>query len=165
MDRACFCRGVVFRGVPGIHNILIVLCPRCAKTPPIPPARVGRHLGLGIKQKIPGVPAGAVGCRIQDPGSRGYRWLKKQTFRTARAQRTVRPHMVPVPALNLTTSLRGDFGHVTPFVHISSICHKKACRGDGRGAPKGKRAIDFSRKYWNTTAAAVAANMPPPHIP
>ena len=27
-------------------------------------------------KKIPGVPAGAVGCRIQDPGIRGSRWWK-----------------------------------------------------------------------------------------
>ena len=31
------------------------------------------------------------GCRIQDPGTHGYRWWKKANFRTARAQRTVRP--------------------------------------------------------------------------
>ena len=27
-----------------------------------------------LKQKIPGIPTGAVGCRIQDPRTRGYRW-------------------------------------------------------------------------------------------
>ena len=32
------------------------------------------------KRKIPGVPAGAVGCRVQDPGTRGYRWWKTADF-------------------------------------------------------------------------------------
>ena len=32
------------------------------------------------KTKIPGVPAGAAGCRIQDPGTRGYRWWKTADF-------------------------------------------------------------------------------------
>jgi hypothetical protein len=40
MDHASFCRGVVFRGVPGIHNVrsgtVPALCPHCAKTPPDP---------------------------------------------------------------------------------------------------------------------------------
>ena len=44
-----------------------------------------------LKQKIPGVPAGAAGCRVQEPGTHGYRWWKTADFRTARAQRTVRP--------------------------------------------------------------------------
>ena len=35
---------------------------------------LGPVASIGLKQKIPGVPAGAVGCRIQDPGTRGYRW-------------------------------------------------------------------------------------------
>ena len=38
IDHARFCRWVVFRGVPGINNVIIgavpALCPRCAKTPP-----------------------------------------------------------------------------------------------------------------------------------
>ena len=38
MDHARFCRWVVFRGVPGINNVIIgvvpALRPRCAKTPP-----------------------------------------------------------------------------------------------------------------------------------
>ena len=33
-----------------------------------------------LKQKTPGVPAGAVGCRIQDPGTRDYRWCKTADF-------------------------------------------------------------------------------------
>ena len=37
IDHACFFRWVIFRGVPGINNVIIgavcVLCPRCAKTP------------------------------------------------------------------------------------------------------------------------------------
>ena len=33
----------------------------------------------------------ALGCRIQDPGTRGYRWWKQPTFHTARAQHMVRP--------------------------------------------------------------------------
>ena len=40
MDHARFCRGVVFRGVPGMNNVIIgavhTLCPCCAKTPPVP---------------------------------------------------------------------------------------------------------------------------------
>ena len=32
------------------------------------------------QKKIPGVPAGAVGCRIQDLWSRGYRWWKTADF-------------------------------------------------------------------------------------
>ena len=44
-----------------------------------------------FKKKIPGLPAGAVGCRIQDPGSVATGGGKQPTFRTARAQRTVRP--------------------------------------------------------------------------
>ena len=32
------------------------------------------------KKKIPGVPAGAVGCRIQDPGNHGSRWWKTADF-------------------------------------------------------------------------------------
>ena len=48
------------------------------------------------QKEIPGVPAGgAVGCRMQDLGIRGYRWWKTADFShsagTARAQRTVRP--------------------------------------------------------------------------
>ena len=31
-------------------------------------------------EKIPGVPAGAVGCRIQDPGTHHCRWWKKADF-------------------------------------------------------------------------------------
>ena len=38
MDHARFCRGVVFKGVPGIPNVMIgavrALCLRCAKMPP-----------------------------------------------------------------------------------------------------------------------------------
>ena len=38
MDHTSFCRGVVFRGVPGINSVTIgfvhALCLRCAKTPP-----------------------------------------------------------------------------------------------------------------------------------
>ena len=52
----------------------------------------GKHQ---TKKQIPGVPAGAVGCRIQDPGICGYRWWKTADFsyraRTAHAQLTVRP--------------------------------------------------------------------------
>ena len=47
------------------------------------------------QKKIPGVPAGAAGCRNKDPGTRGYRWWKTAAFshsaRTAHAKRTVRP--------------------------------------------------------------------------
>ena len=32
------------------------------------------------KKKMPVVPAGAVGGRIQDPGTRGYRWSKTADF-------------------------------------------------------------------------------------
>ena len=35
---------------------------------------LGPVASIRLKQKIPGVPAGAVGCRIRDPGTRGYRW-------------------------------------------------------------------------------------------
>ena len=35
---------------------------------------LGPVASIRRKQKIPGVPAGAVGCRNQDPGTRGYRW-------------------------------------------------------------------------------------------
>ena len=56
----------------------------------------GTHGKHQTKNTIPGVSAGAVWCRIQDPGTLGYRWWKTADFshsaRTARAQRTVRPH-------------------------------------------------------------------------
>ena len=51
--------------------------------------------GIRLKPKIPGVPAGAVGCSIQDPGPRGYWGWKTADFSqsagTARAQRTCTP--------------------------------------------------------------------------
>ena len=50
---------------------------------------------LGLVTESTSVPAGAVGCRIQDPGTHGYRWWQTAGFshsvRTVRAQRTVRP--------------------------------------------------------------------------
>ena len=50
------------------------------------------------KQKIPGVPAGAVGCRIQDPGSRGYRWWKTADFsHSARCAPAIIPDCLPKP--------------------------------------------------------------------
>ena len=43
--------------------------------------------GIRLKNIIPGVPAGAVGCRIQDPGTHGKQQAnsggKPPTFRTA----------------------------------------------------------------------------------
>ena len=35
---------------------------------------------IRLNKKIPGAPAGAVGCRIQDPGAHGYRWWKTADF-------------------------------------------------------------------------------------
>ena len=39
LDHACFCRWVVFRGVPGVNNVIIGtvrgLCACCARTPPM----------------------------------------------------------------------------------------------------------------------------------
>ena len=45
------------------------------------PGICGKHqTKIRLKQKIPGVPAGAGGCRIQDPGTHGYRWWKTADF-------------------------------------------------------------------------------------
>ena len=41
---------------------------------------LGPLASIRLKTKISGVPAGAVGCRIQDPGTRGYRWWKSADF-------------------------------------------------------------------------------------
>ena len=53
--------------------------------------------GIRLKKIFPGVPAGAVGCRIQDPGTHGKQQAnsggKQPTFRTARAARCA-PHDV-----------------------------------------------------------------------
>ena len=54
------------------------------------PGTRGKHQ---TKRKIPGVPAGAVGCRIQDPGIRGYRWWKTADFsHSAHTARAQRAH-------------------------------------------------------------------------
>ena len=37
MDHACFCRGVVFRGVPGINNVIIGAMPALCENAPIEP--------------------------------------------------------------------------------------------------------------------------------
>ena len=63
---------------------------------------------IRLKKKNPGVAAVAVGCRIQDPGTRGDRWWKTADFShsvgTARAQRTVRP-----PPMGRSGSTRAIF--------------------------------------------------------
>ena len=44
---------------------------------------LGPVASITPKKKIPwytGIPAGAVGCRIQDPGTHGYRWWKTADF-------------------------------------------------------------------------------------
>ena len=41
---------------------------------------LGPVASIRLKEKIPGVPVGAVGCRIQDPGTRGYWWWKTANF-------------------------------------------------------------------------------------
>ena len=41
---------------------------------------LGPVASIRLNKKIPGVPAGAVGCRIQEPGIRGYRWWKTADF-------------------------------------------------------------------------------------
>ena len=40
----------------------------------------GTHGKHRPNKKIPGAPAGAVGCRIQDPGTHGYWWWKTADF-------------------------------------------------------------------------------------
>ena len=46
MDRASFCRGVVFRGVPGINNVLIGAVPALCENAPTVPARATAHSPL-----------------------------------------------------------------------------------------------------------------------
>ena len=41
---------------------------------------LGPVASIRLKKKIPGVPAGGAGCRIQDPRIRGYRWWKTADF-------------------------------------------------------------------------------------
>ena len=59
--------------------------------------------GIRLKKIIPGVPAGAVGCRIQDPGTHGKQQAnsggKQPTFRTARAA-----HGAPPMTSNVRTA-------------------------------------------------------------
>ena len=61
------------------------------------PGTRGKHQ---TKTKIPGVPAGAVGCRIQDPGTRGYRWWKTADF--SHSAGTARAHAHGAPTITTT---------------------------------------------------------------
>ena len=41
---------------------------------------LGPVASIRLNKKIPGAPTAAVGCRIQDPGTHGYRWWKTADF-------------------------------------------------------------------------------------
>ena len=70
MEHASFCRGVVFRGVPGRDNVIIgsvrPLCPRCAKTPPRGGrGGIGEIRGCGEAGVVLGVGMGTVVVLVQ----------------------------------------------------------------------------------------------------
>ena len=77
MDHARFCRGVVFRGVPGINNVIIgavhvlcALCLRCAKAPPRshavskPDVMAQESFSTGKRREALGGHAGPAWCQI-----------------------------------------------------------------------------------------------------
>ena len=64
-----------------------------------------------------------MGCRIQDPGTHGYRWWKQPTFRTARAQRTVRsPTSTTTSATPATELMRHSLSVVCKRVQGGCTC-------------------------------------------
>ena len=63
---------------------------------------LGPVASIRLRKKIPGVPAGAVGCRIQDPGTRGYWWWK--TAGCSHSARTARGVPLPNPSYNIMPS-------------------------------------------------------------
>ena len=106
---------------------------------------LGPVASIRLNKKIPGAPAGAVGCRIQDPGTHGYQWCKTAYFShsagTARAQRTVRPLRVPVVRQadgSIPWIFSGPFSQQTSLI---ITFQPPVIRGWGGAAPEGPGTI------------------------